>query len=327
MKRVTRVIAGGLLLLGMGGVFADVLPSWNGGTSRTAIIAFVDRVTNPESADYIPPAERIAVFDNDGTLWSERPAYFQLLFAIDRIKALAPEHPEWKTKQPFKAVLENDMAALTASGEHGLLELVMASHAGMTTSEFEQIVRDWLRTSQHPRFKRPYTEMVFQPMLELLAYLRDMGFKTFIVSGGGVEFMRPWVAAVYGIPPEQVIGSTIKVKYEMRDSGPVLVRLPEIDFFDDKAGKPVGIHQFIGRRPVFAAGNSDGDLQMLQWTTGRDDASFALLIHHTDGEREWAYDRKSPIGKLDKALDQAAAAGWTVVDMQKDWQVIYPPKP
>ena len=327
MKRVTQIIAGGLLLLGMGGVFADVLPSWNSGTSRTAIIAFVDRITNPESADYIPPAERIAVFDNDGTLWSERPAYFQLLFAIDRIKALASEHPEWKSKQPFKAVLENDMGALAASGEHGLLELVMASHTGMTTTEFEQIVRDWLRTSQHPRFKRPYTEMVFQPMLELLAYLRDMGFKTFIVSGGGVEFMRPWVAAVYGIPPEQVIGSTIKVKYEMRDSGPVLVRLPEIDFFDDKAGKPVGIHQFIGRRPVFAAGNSDGDLQMLQWTTGRDDASFALLIHHTDGEREWAYDRKSPIGKLDKALDQAASAGWTVVDMQKDWQVIYPPKP
>ncbi len=319
----TRLIAAFLLLF-TGGVHADLLPSWNDGPSRAAIIAFVERVTEQGGADYIPPEARIAVFDNDGCLWSEKPAYFQLLFAIDRVKALAPQHPEWSSTQPFKAVLDNDMKTLAEAGEHGLLELVMATHAGMTTQEFEAVVRDWLRTARHPRFKRPFTELVFQPMLELLGYLRDNGFKTFIVSGGGIEFMRPWVQEVYGIPPEQVVGSTIEVKFEMREEGPVLVRLPEIDFIDDKAGKPVGIHRFIGRRPVFAAGNSDGDLQMLQWTTARDGASFGLLIHHTDAEREWAYDRKSHVGKLDKALDQAVDAGWNVVDMQKDWKVIYP---
>ncbi len=322
--RTREFIAGLLLLLFMGGVYAEVMPSWNDGASRAAIISFVERVTEKGGADFVPVEERIAVFDNDGTLWSEKPAYFQLLFAIDRVKALAPRHPEWKQKQPFKAVLDNDMKALAASGEKGLLELVMATHAGMTTDEFESVVTDWLHTARHPRFKRPYTELVFQPMLELLDYLRDNGFKTFIVSGGGIEFMRPWVQAVYGIPPEQVVGSTIKVKYEMREEGPVLTRLPEIDFIDDKAGKPVGIHRFIGRRPVFAGGNSDGDLQMLQWTTAREGASFGLLIHHTDAEREWAYDRKSHVGKLDKALDQAADAGWSVVDMQKDWKVVYP---
>ena len=281
-------------------------------------------MTTPDSADFVAPDERIAVFDNDGTLWSEKPAYFQLLFAIDRIKQLAPQHPEWKTTQPFKAVLDNDMDALADSGEKGLLQLVMASHAGMTTTEFERIVGDWLMTARHPRFKRPYTELVYQPMLELLNYLRANGFKTFIVSGGGIEFMRPWTQAVYGIPPEQVIGSSIKVKFELRDGEPVLVRLPEIDFIDDKAGKPVGIHKFIGRRPIAAFGNSDGDLQMLQWTTAGEGARFGLIVHHTDAQREWAYDRDTHVGKLDKALGEAAAQGWTVVDMKNDWRVIYP---
>jgi phosphoglycolate phosphatase-like HAD superfamily hydrolase len=313
-----------ILILFTTAVVADVLPSWNEGASRTAIVGFVERVTKEGSADYLAPEDRIAVFDNDGTLWSEKPAYFQLLFAIDRVKALAPQHPEWKEKQPFKAVLENDMEALAASGEEGLLQLVMATHAGMTTTEFETVVQDWIATAEHPKFKRPYTRLVFQPMLELLDYLRDNGFRTFIVSGGGIEFMRPWVQQVYGIPPEQVVGSSIKVEYEMRDESPVLVRLPEIDFIDDKAGKPVGIHKFIGQRPVFAAGNSDGDLQMLQWTTGGAGPSFGLIVRHTDAEREWAYDRDSHVGRLDKALDEAGARGWTVVDMKADWREIYP---
>jgi hypothetical protein len=302
----------------------DPLPSWTEGASKQAIVDFVRQVTSSDSADFVAPDERIAVFDNDGTLWSEKPAYFQLLFAIDRIKQLAPQHPEWKTTQPFKAVLDNDMDALADSGEKGLLQLVMASHAGMTTTEFERIVGDWLMTARHPRFKRPYTELVYQPMLELLNYLRANGFKTFIVSGGGIEFMRPWTQAVYGIPPEQVIGSSIKVKFELRDGEPVLVRLPEIDFIDDKAGKPVGIHKFIGRRPIAAFGNSDGDLQMLQWTTAGEGARFGLIVHHTDAQREWAYDRDTHVGKLDKAVGEAAAQGWTVVDMKNDWRVIYP---
>jgi hypothetical protein len=306
---------------------ADPLPSWTDGASRQAIVDFVRQVTTPDSADFVAPDERIAVFDNDGTLWSEKPAYFQLLFAIDRIKQLAPQHPEWKTTQPFKAVLDNDMDALADSGEKGLLQLVMASHAGMTTTEFEQIVGNWLMTARHPRFNRPYTELVYQPMLELLNYLRANGFKTFIVSGGGIEFMRPWTQAVYGIPPEQVIGSSIKVKFELRDGEPVLVRLPEIDFIDDKAGKPVGIHKFIGRQPVAAFGNSDGDLQMLQWTAAGEGRSFMMVVHHTDAEREYAYDRTSHIGKLDKALDEANRRGWTVVDMKRDWKVIYPFEP
>ena len=302
----------------------DPLASWNDGTAKQAIVDFVAAVTDKGGSDYVPPAERIAVFDNDGTLWSEKPAYFQLLFAIDRIKALAPQHPEWKTQQPFKAVLENDIKALAVSGEKGLIELVMASHAGMTTDEFEQIVADWLVTARHPKFKRPYTDLVFQPMLELLAHLRANGFKLFIVSGGGIEFMRPFTEKVYGIPPEQVIGSSIKTKFEMRNGRPVLLREPEIFFIDDKAGKPVGIQKFIGRRPIAAFGNSDGDLQMLQWTTAGKGKRFGLIVHHTDAEREWAYDRKSPIGRLDKALDEANARGWTVVDMKKNWKVIYP---
>jgi phosphoserine phosphatase len=302
----------------------DSLASWNDGTAKQAIIDFVAAVTKKGGLDYVPPAERIAVFDNDGTLWSEKPAYFQLLFAIDRIKALAPRHPEWKTQQPFKAVLENDIKALAASGEKGLIQLVMASHAGMTTDEFEQIVTNWLATAKHPRFKRPYTELVYQPMLELLQYLRDNGFKTFIVSGGGIEFMRPFTEKVYGIPPEQVIGSSIKTKFEMQDGKPVLVRLPEIFFIDDKAGKPVGIQKFIGRRPIAAFGNSDGDLQMLQWTTAGKGKRFALIVHHTDSEREYAYDKESHVGRLDKALTEAKANEWIVVSMKRDWKVIYP---
>lgn len=302
----------------------DPLPSWTDGKTKSAIIHFVKQVTQVDGPHYVPPEERIATFDNDGCLWSEKPLYFQLLFAIDRIRQLSHEHPEWKTRQPFKAVLENDMEALAAEGEKGLLQLVMASHAGMTTTEFSKIVRDWIASARHPRFNRPYTDLVYQPMLELLAYLRANGFKIFITSGGGIEFMRAWVENVYGIPPEQVIGSSIKVKYELRNGMPVLVRLPEIDFIDDKEGKPVGIHKFIGQRPIAAFGNSDGDLQMLQWTAAGDGKRFMLLVHHTDAEREWAYDRESHIGRLDKAMDEANAKGWVIVDMKKDWKVIYP---
>ena len=302
---------------------ADPLPSWNKGPTKQSILQFVQRVTTQGGADYVPPEERIATFDNDGTLWSEQPLYFQLAFAMDRVKVLAAQHPEWKDQMPFKAVLEHDMTALAASGKKGLLQLVMASHAGMTTAEFEKIVKDWLATSQHPRFKRPFTDLVYQPMLELLEYLRTNGFKTFIVSGGGIEFMRPWVEKVYGIPPEQVVGSSIKTKFEVRNGTPVIVRLPEIDFFDDKAEKPVAIHKFIGRRPIAAFGNSDGDLQMLQWTAAGEGARLMLIVHHTDSDREWAYDRESHIGRLDKALDEGQRRGWTVVDMKKDWKKVY----
>jgi hypothetical protein len=302
----------------------DPLPSWNEGPPKKAIMDFVRRVTSSGGPDFVAPEERVAVFDNDGTLWSEKPAYFQLLFAIDRVKTLAPQHPEWKHTQPFNVVLEGDMPALVASGKKGLLDLVMATHGGMTTTEFEQIVRSWLAAARHPRFQRPYTDLVFQPMLEVLTYLRRNGFKTFIVSGGGIEFMRPWTERVYGIPPEQVVGSSIKTRFELRDDAPVLIRLPQINFIDDKAGKPVGIHQHIGRRPIAAFGNSDGDLQMLQWTAAGDGARFMLIVRHTDSEREWAYDRQSHVGRLDKALDAAEANGWTVVDMRKDWRIIYP---
>ena len=321
-------LAAVLLTLGMLSTVAvgdqDPLPSWNEGTAKQSIIDFVTRVTQSGSPDFVVPEQRIATFDNDGTLWSEQPMYFQLFFAIDRVKALAPQNPAWKTQQPFKAVLENDMQALAASGEKGLLELVMATHAGMTTTEFEQTVKDWLAAAKHPRFKRPFTDLVYQPMLEVLAYLRANGFKTYIVSGGGIEFMRPWTEGVYGIPPEQVVGSSIKTKFEIRNGKPVLVRLPEINFIDDKAGKPVGNNQHIGRRPIAAFGNSDGDLQMLQWTAAGKGTRFMLIVHHTDAEREWAYDRKSKIGHLDKALDEALTNGWTVVDMKQDWKIIYP---
>jgi hypothetical protein len=303
---------------------ADPLPSWNDGNAKLSIIAFVAKVTKEGSPDYVPPAERIATFDNDGTLWAEQPMYFQLIFALDRVKALAPQHPEWKDNEPFASLLKGDVKTALAGGEHSILEIVMATHAGMTTEEFDKDVKNWLATAKHPTTKRPYTEMVYQPMLEVLAYLRANGFKTFIVSGGGIEFMRPWTEKVYGIPPEQVVGSSIKTKFEMRDGKPVLVRFPELNFLDDKGDKPVGIQQYIGRRPIAAFGNSDGDLQMLQWTTAGQGPRFALYVHHTDAKREWAYDRESSIGRLDKGLDEAQAKGWTVVDMKQDWKVIYP---
>ncbi len=302
----------------------NALPSWEEGTARQSIIRFVETVTNPDSADYVPAPERIAVFDNDGTLWAEQPMYFQLLFAIDRVKALASQHPEWKTTEPFASLLKGDVKAALAGGEHAILEIVMATHGGMTTQEFEAITSEWIKTAKHPVSGKPLTQMVYQPMLELLAYLRANGFKTFIASGGGIEFMRPWVEAVYGIPPEQVIGSSIKTQFEMRGDTPVLLRLPEINFIDDKAGKPVAINQHIGRRPIAAFGNSDGDLQMLQWTMAGDGARLALYVHHTDAEREWAYDRESSIGRLDKGLDEATAKGWTVVSMKDDWKVVFP---
>jgi phosphoserine phosphatase len=302
----------------------DPLPSWNEGATKASILDFVARVTTQGGPFFVPAEQRIAPFDNDGTLWVEQPMYVQLAFALDRVKAMAPLHPEWKDKQPFKAVLEDDMKTLAESGERGLLELVLVTHAGMTTDEFAKIVSDWLATARHPRFKRPYTELVYQPMLELLAYLRANGFKTFIASGGGIEFMRPWTERIYGVPPEQVIGSSIKTRFEMKDGSPTLFRLPDINFIDDKAGKPIGINEHIGRRPIAAFGNSDGDLEMLQWTTlGASGARFGLIVHHTDAVREYAYDRHSHFGRLDVALDAAAVNKWTVVDMKNDWKRIF----
>ena len=301
----------------------DPLPSWNSGPTKSAIVQFVKDVTKKGGPDFVPAAERIATFDNDGTLWCEQPMYVQLAFALDRVKAEAPEHPEWKTTEPFKSVLANDMKGVKASGEKGLVELVTATHAGMTVEEFSQISKYWLALTKHPRFNRPYTELVYQPMLELLNFLRANGFKTYVVSGGGVEFMRPWTEKAYGVPPEQVIGSSIKMKYELVDGKPVLIRLPEIDFVDDKAGKPVGIQKFIGLRPIAAFGNSDGDFEMLQWTTANNGPHFGLIVHHTDAVREYAYDRDSDFGRLDKALDEAPKKGWTVVDMKKDWKRVF----
>jgi hypothetical protein len=303
---------------------ADPLPSWHDTAPKQAIVSFVEKVTKEGSPDFVPVAERIATFDNDGTLWCEQPIYVQFRFALDRVKALAPQHPEWKTKSPFNKLLSTPKEENVAVSEQELMEVIIAAHAGITTEEFEKVVKDWLATAKHPKTGKLYTEMVYQPMLELLAYLRANGFKTFIVSGGGIEFMRPWTEKVYGIPPEQVIGSSGKLKFEMRDGKPVIMKLPEINFVDDKAGKPVGIQQHIGRRPIAAFGNSDGDLQMLQWTTAGSGARFALLVHHDDEKREWAYDRKSRIGTLDKAWDEAVAKGWTVVSMKDDWNVIFP---
>jgi len=302
----------------------DLLPSWNDTGPKKAIVAFVERVTKEGSPDFVPVPERVATFDNDGTLWAEQPMYVQLRFALDRVKALAPQHPEWKSKPPFNKLLSTPKEEMVGVTEHELMEIIMAAHAGMTTDEFAKTVTDWIATARHPKTGRLYTEMVYQPMLELLAYLRANGFKTFIVSGGGIEFMRPWTERVYGIPPEQVVGSSGKLKFEQRGGQPVLMKLPEIDFIDDKAGKPVGIQMHIGRRPVAAFGNSDGDQQMLEWTTAGGGARFALLVHHDDAVREWAYDRKSPIGTLDKAWDEAVAKGWTVVSMKDDWKVIFP---
>jgi hypothetical protein len=313
------------LLLLVNVVFAaGPLPSWNDTDSKKAIVAFVEKVTKSGSPDFVPIAERIATFDNDGTLWSEQPIYFQFFFALDRVKALAPQHPEWKIKEPFASLLKGDVKSALAGGEQAIAQIIMATHTGMTTEEFEQILKSWLATAKHPKTGQPYTEMVYQPMLELLAYLRANGFKTFIVSGGSIEFMRPWTEKIYGIPPEQVIGSSVKTGFELRDGKPVLARLPKIDFVDDNEGKPVGIDLHIGRRPIASFGNSDGDLQMLQWTTAGKGARFALIVHHTDADREWAYDRTSSVGQLDKALDEAKVKGWTIVDMKKDWITIYP---
>lgn len=305
---------------------ADPLPSWNDGRAKQSILDFVAAVTREGSIDFVHPSERVATFDNDGTLWAEQPMYTQLAFALGRVVALAPGHPEWKVKQPFKAVLQRDMKTLMESGERGLLELVLATHADMTTEEFEKIVTDWLATAQHPRFRRPYAELVYLPMLEVLDYLRANQFQTFIVSGGGIEFMRPWTERVYGVPPERVIGTTIKTKFVMRDGRPQLVRLPQMNFVDDKAGKPVGINEHVGRRPIAAFGNSDGDLEMLQWTTlAGDRRRLGLIVHHTDADREYAYDRHSHVGKLDRALDAAVQNRWTVVSMKDDWNEIFPP--
>ncbi|MEM6581590.1 MAG: HAD family hydrolase [Pseudomonadota bacterium] len=303
----------------------DMLPSWNAGATKQSIMEFVSRVTNPGSADFVPEAQRIATFDNDGTLWAEQPMYFQLYFAMDRVKALAPEHPEWQTEEPYASLLKGDFSAIFAGGERAILELIMVTHANMTITDFEAEVSQWLASAVHPDTGRPYTEMVYQPMLELLDYLRANGFTPYIVSGGGIEFMRAWTERVYGIPPEHVIGSSIKTQFEMREDGPVLVSLPEINFIDDKAGKPVGINTHIGRRPIAAFGNSDGDLQMLQWTMAGDGERLAVLVHHTDAKREWAYDRDSAIGHLNEALDEAEAKGWTVIDMKNDWKTVFPP--
>jgi len=299
------------------------LHSWNDGKAKQSIIEFVAKVTKEGSPDFVHVPERIAVFDNDGTLWAEQPMYFQFFFALDRVRALAPQHPEWKDNEPFASLLKGDMKGALAGGDRALLEIVMATHTGMTSEEFEKIVKDWVATAKHPTTKRPYTEMVYQPMLELLAYLRANGFKTFIISGGGIEFMRPWAEQVYGIPPEQVVGSSIKTRLELRDGKPVLVRLPELNFNDDKEGKPVGINQHIGRRPIAAFGNSDGDFQMLEWVTSGTGRRFGLLIHHDDAAREFAYDRASAVGKLDRGLDEAPKHGWTVVSMKNDWKRVF----
>jgi len=305
-------------------IVQDPLHSWNDGETKSSIINFVKDVTDENSENYVDVSDRIAVFDNDGTLWSEKPAYFQLFFAIDRVKLLAPEHPEWENEQPFKSILEGDLKTFASFGEHGILEVAMATHAGNTTEEYEAIVKYWLASAKHPRFNKPYTDLVYQPMLELIKYLQENDFKTFIVSGGGIEFMRPWVEDVYGIPRDQVVGSSIKTEFLIENEEPVIRRLPEIDFIDDKAGKPVGINKFIGRKPIFCSGNSDGDLQMMQWTASGDGKRFMIYLHHTDSVREWAYDRNSSVGRLDKGLDAARENGWTVINMKDDWKAVYP---
>ena len=316
-------LAAALLLPALAGAQTDPLPSWNPSFAKQAILEFVDAVTREGSEEFVPLAERIAVFDNDGTLWGEQPSYVQFAFALDRVKALAPTHPEWKTKAPFSAVLAGNQKAIAASGEKGMVELVMATHAGITTEEFAKLVRAWLDSARHPRFHRPYTEVVYQPMIELLRFLRGKGFKTYLVSGGGVEFMRTFAEKVYGVPPEQVIGSTITTQFQIKDGSPVLMRLPKAEFVDDGPGKPVGIERIIGRRPVLAFGNSDGDQQMLEWTAAGRGRRLMALVHHTDAVREYAYDRTSEIGRLDKALDEAIAKSWIVVDMQKDWKRVF----
>jgi phosphoserine phosphatase len=322
-----RSILALLLVTSLAAANADPLPSWNNGSAKQAITTFVTDVTNAGGPAFVPPAQRIAVFDNDGALWVEQPMYTQLAYVIGRIKTLAPEHPEWKDEQPFKAVLTGDLDALKASGMEGVTKLLAATHANMSTAEFERIVGDWIASARHPRFDRLYTQVVYQPMLELLDYLRANGFKTFVVSGGGIDFMRPWAERVYGIPPEQVVGSQIAIEYEVRDGVPVMMRKPEIAFIDDKAGKPVGIQLHIGRRPILAFGNSDGDYQMLEWTTAGPGKRLGLILHHDDGEREYAYDRESHVGRLSKGLDDADAKGWLLVSMERDWARVFPAAP
>ena len=324
LLKCTLALATGLTFATFALAQTDPLPSWNEGATKAAIVGFVGKVTKSGSPEFVPEPERIATFDNDGTLWAEQPMYFQLLFALDRIKALAPKHPEWKTKEPFASLLKGDVSKALAGGDKAIAEIVMATHAGMTTTEFEQIVKDWIGTAKHPKTGRLYTEMVYQPMLELLAYLRANGFKTFIVSGGGIEFMRPWTEKVYGVPPEQVVGSSIKTQYEVRDGKPVLVRLPAINFVDDKVGKPVGINSHIGRRPIAAFGNSDGDRQMLEWTQGGGATRLMMLVHHDDAAREWAYGPNSKIGTFsDSLMAEASKQGWTVISMKNDWKRIF----
>jgi phosphoglycolate phosphatase-like HAD superfamily hydrolase len=326
--RIQRGVVELLLCLAVWGRTAaaqtDPLPSWKDGPAKQAILKFVADTTTPGAADFVPPPERIATFDNDGTLWAEQPMYTQLAFLFDRIKAQAPQHPEWKTEEPYRSVLAGQYKQALACGEKCLDKLMAATHAGMTTEQFHQSVRDWIATAKNPVKNRLYTEMVYQPMLELLAYMRASGFKTYIVSGGGVDFMRPWTQKTYGIPPEQVVGTTGQLKYEFQNGKPVLMKLPEVALIDDGPGKPVGIERFIGRRPVFAFGNSDGDQQMLEWTWAGGGKRFAGIVHHTDAEREWKYDHPSSIGQLDKALVEAKQKGWIVVDMKTDWKIIFP---
>ena len=327
-QRIIRMLLTALLIIFVSGsaVAKDHLPSWNDGTAKEAILYFVNAVTDKNSKDYVEPAERIATFDNDGTLWVEYPMYTQILFAFERVKELAPQHPEWKTKQPFKALLAGDMKTVGASGMKGVMEIIMATHSGMTAAEFDKEVTDWLATARQTKFKRPYTELIYQPQLELLAYLRANGFKTFIVSGGGIAFMRTFSEKAYGIPPEQVVGSSAVAEFQDKDGKPALVRQPKLNFLNDKAGKPVGIYQHIGRRPILAFGNSDSDMQMIEYTMAGEGRRLGLFVHHTDAEREYAYDRKSHVGTLDKALDRADANGWIIVDMKKDWKKVFPPK-
>jgi phosphoserine phosphatase len=305
---------------------ADPLPSWNDGATKTAILEFVAAVTNEKGKDYVEPTERIAVFDHDGTLWVESPMYTQILFAFERVKKLAPQHPEWKTKQPFKALLAGDMKTVGASGAKGIMEILMATHSGMTAKEFEQEISNWLATAKHPKFDRLYSECIYQPQLELLAYLRANGFKNFIVSGGGIQFMRPISEKNYGIPPERVIGSSVVAEFQVKDGQPVLVRQPKLNFLNDKAGKPVGIYEHIGRRPLLAFGNSDSDMQMIEYTMAGEGRRLGLFVHHTDAKREYAYDRKSHVGTLDKVLDRATSLPWIIVDMKKDWKKVFPEK-
>ncbi len=330
MKKSFHIFFVLIAALGMSLIFstsataADPLPSWSDNPTKATIIEFVQAVTREGGKDYVLPAERIATFDNDGTLWVEYPMYTQVLFAFERVKKLAPQHPEWKIKQPFKALLEGDMKTVGASGTKGLMEIILATHTGMTATEFSEEVHKWLTTTQHPKFKRPYVECIYKPQIELLEYLRANEFKTFIVSGGGIAFMRSITEQAYGIPPEQVVGSSIVTEFQVKDGKPELVRMPKINFVNDKAGKPVGIYQHIGRRPILAFGNSDSDIEMIKYTMGGKGRRLGLFVHHTDANREFAYDRKSHVGKLDKALDQADANGWIIVDMKKDWKEVFP---